>query len=52
MERAMDGRTYLILFITRTLTATFLFLFMRRDRGREPRDGLAEAFHDVLNRRR
>ena len=50
----MDGRTYLIMFITRALAGTFLYLAMRRDRGRgrEPVDGLAEALHESMSRRR
>ena len=48
----MDGRTYLIMFITRALTSTFLYLAMRRDRGGDPVDGLAEALHETMKRRR
>jgi hypothetical protein len=48
----MDGRTYLIMFITRALAGTFLYLAMRRDRGGEPADGLAEALHESMSRRR
>ena len=49
---AMDGRTYLVMFITRALASTFLYLAMRRDRGREPQDPLAEALHEIMERRR
>ena len=48
----MDGRTYLIMFITRALASTFLYIAMRRDRGREPQDRLAEALHEMMNERR
>jgi|KBSMisStandDraft_5_1062788.scaffolds.fasta_scaffold398746_2 hypothetical protein len=48
----MDGRTYLVMFITRALASTFLYLAMRRDRGGDPVDGLAEALHEIRNRRR
>jgi hypothetical protein len=47
----MDGRTYLVMFITRALASTFLYLAMRRDRGGDPVDGLAEALHETMNRR-
>ena len=46
----MDGRTYLVMFITRALASTFLYLAMRRDRGGDPVDGLAEALHETMNR--
>ncbi len=48
----MDGRTYLIMFITRALASTFLYIAMRRDRGGEPADRLAEALSETMNRRR
>ena len=48
----MDGRTYLVMFITRALASTFLYLAMRRDRGGDPVDGLAEALHEMRRRRR
>lgn len=48
----MDGRTYLIMFITRALASTFLYIAMRRDRGGEPNDRLAEALHEMMNERR
>jgi hypothetical protein len=48
----MDGRTYLIMFITRALASTFLYIAMRRDRGREPADPLAEALHEMMDDRR
>mgnify|MGYP001551479180 CR=1 FL=1 len=48
----MDGRTYLVMFITRALASTFLYLAMRRDRGREPQDRLPEALHEMMDGRR
>jgi hypothetical protein len=48
----MDGRTYLIMFITRALASTFLYLAMRRDRGGDPQDRLPEALHEMMERRR
>jgi hypothetical protein len=47
----MDGRTYLIMFIVRALASTFLYLAMRRDRGRDPIDRLPEALHEMMGRR-
>ena len=48
----MDPRIYLVMFITRALASTFLYLAMRRDRGGDPADPLAEALHESMNRRR
>jgi hypothetical protein len=47
----MDGRMYLIVFITLVLAAVFLFVWKRRDEGREPQDRLPEALHEPLNGR-
>ena len=49
---SMDGRTYLVMFITRALASTFLYIAMRRDRGGDPVDGLAEALHETMKRGR
>lgn len=47
----MDGRTYLIVFITLVIASVFLFLWKRRDAGIVPEDRLPEALHEPLNGR-
>src|SRR5580704_8583399 len=47
----MDDRTLLIIFIVVVLAAVFLFIFMRRDRGKEPVDRLPEVLHEPLDGR-
>ena len=47
----MDGRQLLILFIVLSLTATFLFLWKRRDAGIVPDDRLPEVLHEPLDGR-
>ena len=45
----MDGRQYLIVFIVLVLTSTFLFIWMRRDKGIVPDDRLPEVLHEPLD---
>lgn len=45
----MDGRTYLIVFITLVVASVFLFAWKRRDEGREPVDRLPEVLHERLD---
>lgn len=47
----MDGRTYLIVFITLVVASVFLFAWKRRDEGREPVDRLPEVLHEKLDGR-
>lgn len=47
----MDGRLYLIVFITLVVASVFLFAWKRRDEGREPVDRLPEALHEKLDGR-
>lgn len=47
----MDGRIFLIVFITLALAAIFLALWMRRDRGIVPDDRLPEVLHEPLDGR-
>jgi len=45
----MDGRIFLITFITLTLAAVFLFIWMRRDAGIVPDDRLPDVLHEKLD---
>jgi hypothetical protein len=45
----MDQREFLIMVIVLALAAVFLFIWMRRDRGIVPEDGLPEALHELLD---
>lgn len=47
----MDGRLYLIVFITLVVATVFLFAWRRRDEGREPVDRVADALHEPLDGR-
>jgi predicted flap endonuclease-1-like 5' DNA nuclease len=47
----MDNREILIIFIVAVLAAIFLFLWMRRDRGKEPEDRLPDALSEPLDGR-
>lgn len=47
----MDGRQYLILFITLVLASVFLFIWKRRDAGIVPDDRLPEVLHEPLDGR-
>ena len=47
----MDGRIFLIVFITLALAAAFLFIWMRRDAGIVPEDRLPEVLHEPLDGR-
>jgi hypothetical protein len=47
----MSNAVLIIMLITLTGAAAFLFLWRRRDRGIEPEDGLPEALHDMFERR-
>lgn len=48
----MDGRTFLVVFITLAVAGVFLAIWMRRDARHEPKDELAEAMGDALDRKR
>lgn len=45
----MDGRQFLVIFITLALAATFFFIWRRRDKGIVPEDRLPEALHERLD---
>lgn len=45
----MDSHQTLVTVIILVLAAAFLFLWMRRDRGVEPNDDLADALHERLD---
>ena len=47
----MDNREILIIFIVLVLAAVFLFVWMRRDRGKEPEDRLPDALSEPLDGR-
>ena len=47
----MGNDLLIIILITLTGAAAFLFMWRRRDRGIEPEDGLPDALHDMLERR-
>ena len=47
----MSNSLLVIIGITLTGAAAFLFLWRRRDRGIEPEDGLPDALHDMFERR-
>ena len=48
----MSNAVLVIMLITLTGAAAFLFLWRRRDRGVFPEDGLPDALHEMLERRR
>ncbi|SFR80559.1 hypothetical protein [Sphingomonas jatrophae] len=45
----MDVRVNLVIFITLVVAASFLFAWMRRDRGIVPSDRLPEVLHEPLD---
>lgn len=45
----MPDNVFLVVIITLILAATFLFIWMRRDRGEFPQDRLPEAPHEPLD---
>lgn len=45
----MDSHQTLVTVMILVLAAAFLFLWMRRDRGAEPNDDLADALHEPLD---
>lgn len=47
----MDNRELLIISVVVVLAAIFLFIWMRRDRGREPADRLPDALDEPLDGR-
>lgn len=47
----MSNSLLVIIVITLTGAAAFLFIWRRRDRGIEPEDALPDALHDLLERR-
>ena len=48
----MSNAMPVIMLITLTGTAAFLFIWRRRDRGVVPEDALPDALHDMFARRR
>lgn len=50
MERNdMPDNVFMVVIITLIVAATFLFIWMRRDRGERPQDRLPEALHEPLD---
>ena len=47
----MSDAVLVIMLITLTGAAAFLFIWRRRDRGVVPEDGLPDALHELLDRR-
>ena len=47
----MSNAVLVIMLITLTGAAAFLFIWRRRDRGVVPEEGLPEALHELLERR-
>ena len=46
----MDHQAFLVTMIALVMAAVFLALWQRRDRGQEPRDDLADALHEPVDR--
>ena len=47
----MSNSLLVIILVTLTGAAAFLFIWRRRDRGIVPEDSLPDALHDLLERR-
>lgn len=47
----MSNAVLVIMLITLSAAAAFLFIWKRRDKGVVPEDGLPDALHDMFARR-